>query len=84
MVFISEYIIEFSIYIWCTLSIWLSYYTYALTVNKCCLCYLRIDCKQLFGKVLKLGKNVHTLIHPPSQCGCCVQQCQNSCGKFLG
>ena len=35
-------------------------------VNKCCLCYLRIGCKQLFGKVIKFGKSVHTLNHPPS------------------
>lgn len=43
-------------------------------VNKCCVCYLRSGCKKLFGKVRKLFKSVHTLIHPPSQCGCCVQQ----------
>ena len=69
MVFINEYIIELSIYIWCTLSIWLSYCTYTLMVNKCYLCYLRIGCKQLFGKVRKLGKSVHTLISPPLSVG---------------
>ena len=54
--------------------VYLIYCTYALMVNKCYVCYLRSSCRKLFGKVRKLGKSVHTLIHPPSQCGCCVQQ----------
>ena len=74
MVFINEHIIEFSIYIWCTLSTWLIYSYYALKINKCCVCYLRTSCKKLLGKVRKIGRSVHTLIHPPSQCGCCVLQ----------
>ena len=73
MVFINEYIIDFSLYIWSTLSTWLIYCYYALKINKCCVCYLRTGCKKLLGKVRKIGKSVHTLIHPPSQCGCCVQ-----------
>ena len=74
MVFINEYIIECSIYIWCTLSTWLIYFYYALKINKCCVCYLRTGYKKLLGNVRKIGRSVHTLIHPPSQCGCCVQQ----------
>ena len=35
---------------------------------------IRTGCKRLLGKVRKIGISVHTLIHPPSQCGCCVQQ----------
>ena len=34
---------------------------------------IRTGCKRLLGKVRKNGISVHTLIHPPSQCGCCVQ-----------
>ena len=65
--------IEFSIYIWCTLSTWFIYY-YALKINKWCICYISTACKRLLGKVRKIGIKVHTLIHPPSQCGSCVQQ----------
>ena len=68
------YIIEFSIHIWCLLSIWLIHCYYALMINKCSICYLRTGCKKLLEKVRKFGRSVHTLIHPPSQCGCCVQQ----------
>ena len=35
---------------------------------------IRTRCKRLLGKVRKIGISVHTLIQPPSQCGCCVQQ----------
>jgi len=62
MVFINEYIIQFSIYIWCTLSTWLIYYYYALKINKCCVCYLRTCSKKLLGKVSKIGRSVHTLL----------------------
>ena len=68
-----QYTIEFSIHIWCLLSMWLIYCYNAFMVNKCGICYLRIGYKKLLGKVRKIGRSVHTLIHPPSQCGCCVQ-----------
>ena len=65
--------IEFSIYIWCTLSTWFIY-CYALKINKCGICCIRTGCKRLLGKVRKIGISVHTLIQPPSQCGCCAQR----------
>ena len=43
-------------------------------INKCGICYIRTGYKKLLGKVRKIGISVHTLIHSPSQCGCCVQQ----------
>ena len=69
-----QYTIEFSIHIWCPLSMWLIYCYNAFMVNKCGICYIRTGYKKLLGKVRKIGISVHTLIHPPSQCGCCVQQ----------
>ena len=36
--------------------------------------YIRTGYKKLLGKVRKFSKSVHTLIHPPSQCDCHVQQ----------
>ena len=45
-------------------------------INKCGVCYLTTGCKKLLGKVRKFGRSVHTLIHPPSQCDCYVQQTQ--------
>ena len=69
-----QYTIEFSIHIWCLLSMWLIYCYNAFMVNKCGICYIRTGYKKLLGKVRKIGRSVHTLIHPPSQCGCCVQQ----------
>ena len=66
--------IDFSIYIWCTLSTWFIHCYYALKINRCYICYIKTDYKKLLGKVRKIRKSVHTLIHPPSQCGCCVQQ----------
>ena len=57
--------IEFSIYIWCTLSTWFIH-CYALKINKCGICFIRTGCKKLLGKVRKIGLSVHTLIHPPS------------------
>ena len=68
-----QYIIEFSIYIWCTLSTWLIY-CFALKIHECGICFIRTGYKRLLGKVLKFGKSDLTLIHPPSQCDCCVQQ----------
>ena len=68
--------IEFSIYIRCTLSTWFIY-CYALKINRCCICYIRTGYKRLLGKVRKIGISVHTLIHPPSKCGCCVQQLES-------
>ena len=65
--------IEFSIYIWCTLSTWFIY-CYALKIHECGIWCIRTGYKRLLGKVLKFGKSVLTLIHPPSQCDCCVQQ----------
>ena len=35
---------------------------------------IRTRCKRLLGKERKCVISSHTLIHPPSQCGCCVQQ----------
>ena len=35
---------------------------------------IRTRCKRLLGKVRKFVISAHTLIHPPSQCDCCVQQ----------
>ena len=64
--------IEFSIYIWCTLSIWFIY-CYALKIHECGTCFIRTGYKRLLGKILKFGKSDLTLIHPPSQCDCCVQ-----------
>ena len=49
-------------------------------INKCGICYLRIGCKKLLGKVRRIGISVHTLIHPPSQCGCGVQQLESEQG----
>ena len=68
-----QYTIEFSIHIWCLSSLWLIYSYDALMINKCGICYIRTSYKKLLGKVRKICKSVHTLIHPPSQRGCCVQ-----------
>ena len=46
-------------------------------INKSGICYIRTGYKKLLGKVRKFGKSVLTLIHPPSQCGCCVQQLES-------
>ena len=35
---------------------------------------IRTGYKRLLGKVRKFVISAHKLIHPPSQCGCCVQQ----------
>ena len=43
-------------------------------INKCGICCIRTGYKKLLVKVIKFGKGVHTLIHPPSQCDCRVQQ----------
>ena len=43
-------------------------------ISKCGICCIRTGYKKLLGKVRKFGKSVLTLIHPPSQCDCCVQQ----------
>ena len=69
-----QYTIEFSIHIWCLSSMRLIYSYDALMINKRGICFIRTGCKKLLGKVRKFGKSVHTLIHPPSQCDCCVQQ----------
>lgn len=69
-----QYIIEFSIHIWCLSSLWLIYSYYALMINKSDICYIRTGYKKLLGKVRKFGKSVITLIHPPFECDCCVQQ----------
>ena len=50
------------------------YCYYAFMINKYCVYYIRTGCKKSLGKVRKFGRIVHTLIHPPSQCGCCVEQ----------
>ena len=73
-----QYTIEFSIHIWCLLSMWLIYCYNAFMVNKCGICYIRTGYKKLLGKVIKIGKSVHTLIHPPSQCDCCVQHIKHA------
>ena len=73
--------IDFSIYIWCTLSTWFIY-CYASKIHECDICYIRTGYKKLLGKVLKIGLNVLTLIHPPSQCDCCVQHIPSS-GSLL-
>ena len=72
-----QYTIEFSIHIWCLIFLWLIYSYDALMINKCGICYIRTGYKKLLGKVRKIGKNVLTLIHPPSKCDCCVQQLES-------
>ena len=68
-----QYTIEFSIHIWCLLCMWLIYCYNVFMINKCGICYIRPGYKTLLGKVRNIGKSVHTLIHPSSQCGCCAQ-----------
>ena len=68
-----QYTIEFSIHIGCLSSMWLIYIYDSLMINKCGICFIRTGCKKILGKVRKFGKSILTLIHPPSQCDCCVQ-----------
>ena len=76
MVFINKYILlsfPFTYGVSC-LSGWSIVLMHITWMVKSCLCYFRSGRKQLFGKVRIFGTSVHTLIHPPSQCGCCVEQ----------